>query len=246
MRREYMTGTGRGPQSQQYEICVRIRLGQTLRPALLPAGAGGLSRPRASHADREQVIELLKSAFVQGRLAKDEFDVRVGRVLASRTYAELDAVTADIPAGMAAVPSPQTRAGARVLKPATGTVKVVAWSAGVSTALTVPLGVIAGLTGHVAFLDLSCFAFSGAAAVAWDAMVTLAARARLGVADGPTGSTSPPPGRTRGSSPTESELAALIPVFPGDDRAADRQAGGCRLSSRMKEASCRRKYGCLA
>ncbi len=34
---------------------------------------------RASHADREQVIGLLKTAFVQGRLAKDEFDLRVGR-----------------------------------------------------------------------------------------------------------------------------------------------------------------------
>ena len=54
---------------------------------------------RASHADREQVIDMLKAAFVQGRLAKDEFDLRVGRVLASRTYADLGAVTADIPAG---------------------------------------------------------------------------------------------------------------------------------------------------
>ena len=49
---------------------------------------------RASHADREQVIDMLKAAFVQGRLAKDEFDLRVGRVLASRTYADLGAVTA--------------------------------------------------------------------------------------------------------------------------------------------------------
>ena len=54
---------------------------------------------RASHADREQVIDMLKAAFVRGRLAKDEFDLRVGRVLASRTYADLGAVTADIPAG---------------------------------------------------------------------------------------------------------------------------------------------------
>ena len=33
---------------------------------------------RASHADREQVIVVLKAAFVQGRLGKDEFDMRVG------------------------------------------------------------------------------------------------------------------------------------------------------------------------
>ena len=61
------------------------------------AAAPGL---RASRADRERVIELLKAAFVQGRLARDEFDTRVGQVLASRTYAELAVVTADIPAAL--------------------------------------------------------------------------------------------------------------------------------------------------
>jgi Domain of unknown function (DUF1707) len=52
---------------------------------------------RASHVDREQVISALKTAFVQGRLAKDEFDARVGQALASRTRAELAVITADIP-----------------------------------------------------------------------------------------------------------------------------------------------------
>jgi hypothetical protein len=69
--------------------------------------AGALGRLRASHADREQAIAMLKAAFVQGRLTKDEFDLRVGRVFASRTYADLDALTADIPDGLA---SPQPTA----------------------------------------------------------------------------------------------------------------------------------------
>jgi hypothetical protein len=43
----------------------------------IASGAGGQSRLRASHADREQVIEVLKTAFVQGRLDRDEFDLRV-------------------------------------------------------------------------------------------------------------------------------------------------------------------------
>jgi hypothetical protein len=43
------------------------------------AGAGGHGRLRAAHADREQVIGTLKAAFVQGMLAKDEFDARVGQ-----------------------------------------------------------------------------------------------------------------------------------------------------------------------
>jgi hypothetical protein len=70
------------------------------------AVAAGRGRMRASHADRDRSIELLKNAFVQGRLTKPELDARVGQALASRTYAELAALTADIPAGSAAVPAP--------------------------------------------------------------------------------------------------------------------------------------------
>jgi hypothetical protein len=63
------------------------------------AAAGGPGRLRASRADRERVIELLKVAFVQDRLTQDELDTRVGLALASRTYADLADLTADIPAG---------------------------------------------------------------------------------------------------------------------------------------------------
>ena len=41
---------------------------------------------------------MLKAAFAQGRLTKDEFDVRVGQTLVSRTWGDLTALTADIPA----------------------------------------------------------------------------------------------------------------------------------------------------
>ena len=63
----------------------------------IAAGADGGSRLIASQADRERVLDTLKAAFVQGRLTKEEFDQRVGQVLA--TYAELDALIGDIPAG---------------------------------------------------------------------------------------------------------------------------------------------------
>ena len=66
----------------------------------MAARAGDGGRLRASHADREQVISTLKAAFVQGLLDKDEFDLRVSQTFASRTYADLAAVTADIPAGL--------------------------------------------------------------------------------------------------------------------------------------------------
>jgi hypothetical protein len=68
----------------------------------MPAAAGR-GHLRASRADREQVVSILKAAFVQGRLGKDEFDLRVGQAFGSRTYAELAAVTADLPAGLATV-----------------------------------------------------------------------------------------------------------------------------------------------
>ena len=69
-----------------------------------PAAAGG-DRLRAGHADREQVIETLKTAFVDGRLTRDELDARAGRALAARTRADLAALTADIPAQPAAAGS---------------------------------------------------------------------------------------------------------------------------------------------
>lgn len=41
----------------------------------------GRGRLRASAADREQVIEVLKVAFVQDRITEDELDQRIGKVL---------------------------------------------------------------------------------------------------------------------------------------------------------------------
>jgi Domain of unknown function (DUF1707) len=65
----------------------------------MAVAAVGRGHLRASHADREHVIGVLKTAFAAGLLAKDEFDRRVDRTLASRTYADLAAVTAGIAAG---------------------------------------------------------------------------------------------------------------------------------------------------
>jgi len=71
--------------------------------------AAGRDRLRAGHADREQVIEALKEAFVHGRLTRDELDRGAGRALAARTCAELAALTADIPA--ADIPAEPAAAG---------------------------------------------------------------------------------------------------------------------------------------
>lgn len=65
-------------------------------------GTGDRGQLRAAHADREHVVGVLKTAYVRGMLDKDEFDQRVGRAFAGRTYAELDAVTGDLPADLPA------------------------------------------------------------------------------------------------------------------------------------------------
>jgi hypothetical protein len=68
----------------------------------LPAAVAG-EELRASHADRDQVVELLRVAAGDGRLSPEELDDRLEHALTARTYAELAALTADLP-GAAVVP----------------------------------------------------------------------------------------------------------------------------------------------
>jgi hypothetical protein len=91
------------------------------------AGAGGQGHLRASHAHHEQVIEVLKAAFVQGRLDRDEFDLRVSRALASRTCVDLAVLTADLPRGLAGIqPRPSTWVAGEPRIPRPGLVLTVA------------------------------------------------------------------------------------------------------------------------
>jgi Domain of unknown function (DUF1707) len=53
---------------------------------------------RAADADREHVAERLRHATAEGRLAAEELEERLGLALSARTYGELDAVVADLPA----------------------------------------------------------------------------------------------------------------------------------------------------
>lgn len=53
---------------------------------------------RASHQDRDRVVELLRVAAGDGRLTADELDERLGMALNARTHRELAGLTADLPA----------------------------------------------------------------------------------------------------------------------------------------------------
>ncbi|HEX2317625.1 MAG TPA: DUF1707 domain-containing protein [Streptosporangiaceae bacterium] len=75
-----------------------------------PAGPGenlpSAHRLRASHEDRDRVIEMLRVAAGDGRLTSEELDERVEIAFSARTYGELAALTSDLPAsGEAIVPA---------------------------------------------------------------------------------------------------------------------------------------------
>ncbi len=66
---------------------------------------------RASHADRDAVVERLRVAAGDGRLTMAELEERVDAAFAARTYAELAPLTADLP-DQAQGAAPAVRAGA--------------------------------------------------------------------------------------------------------------------------------------
>jgi hypothetical protein len=54
---------------------------------------------RAASTDRDRAVDVLKAGFAEGRLSQDEYNDRMGRAYTARTYGELAALTADLPAG---------------------------------------------------------------------------------------------------------------------------------------------------
>jgi uncharacterized protein DUF1707 len=154
-------------------------------------------RMRAGHADREQVINELKAAFVQGRLDQDELGERAGRAVTSRTYAELDALTADIPA-----PAPATARTVSASSPGR-TLARAAKRAAVCLLAAAALAEAAFLAGNFLLIVAACFAAIAASGFLGygiiDAMRERNTRARLaagsGPGDGGAGSAGGPPAR---------------------------------------------------
>ena len=74
-------------------MCHRASRGQNRRLAV-PADPPDV---RASDADRERHVEVLREHAAQGRLTADELSERVERVLVARTYGELLDTLRDLP-----------------------------------------------------------------------------------------------------------------------------------------------------
>ncbi|MEU5282702.1 DUF1707 domain-containing protein [Streptomyces sp. CA-278952] len=63
-------------------------------PSPRPVPPGGI---RASHDDREAVVERLRDAAAEGRIDFDELDSRLELALTAKTHGELATLTADLP-----------------------------------------------------------------------------------------------------------------------------------------------------
>jgi uncharacterized membrane protein len=101
---------------------------------------------RAASADRERAVDVLKAGFAEGRLTQDEYNDRMGRAYTARTYGELAALTADLPAGpwpTWVVPQPQPTT--------TNSMAIASMVLGVAEFFTAGLTAIpAVICGHVA------------------------------------------------------------------------------------------------
>ncbi len=104
------------------------------------SGAGGL---RASDADREHAVEVLNTAFAEGRLPKDDYDTLVGHAYSAHTRADLEQVTAQLPGGGLALYT--------AARPGTNQLAVASLACGVGQVLVGPLGTIPAIVlGHMA------------------------------------------------------------------------------------------------
>lgn len=67
----------------------------------VPAGVSPDRLLRAADHDRDAVAEMLREQHLAGRIDTEELQDRIGRCYAARTYGDLDAVLADLPAEIA-------------------------------------------------------------------------------------------------------------------------------------------------
>jgi hypothetical protein len=102
---------------------------------------------RAATADRERAVDVLKAGFAEGRLTQEEYNNRMGRAYAARTYGELAALTSDLPAG----PLPVWPVAAYPPPTGTNSMAVASMVLGVAEFFTMGLTAIpAVICGHVA------------------------------------------------------------------------------------------------
>jgi hypothetical protein len=100
---------------------------------------------RASAVDRDRAVEVITTAYTEGRLTKDEHDARVEQAMTASTYAQLDSVVVDLPgARPPAPPAPPA-------PPKNNALAIASLVCGVAQLMLWPLATIpAVMLGHVA------------------------------------------------------------------------------------------------
>ena len=197
-------------------------------------GLAGRGHLRAAQADREQAITVLKTAYAQGRLTKDELEARAGQAFASRTYAELAALTADLPAASPAAANPAaTGSDAAWPRPSTParTMAKAARRSGICLLVAVALVEGAYLAGNYLLIVAAFFALIAASGFfgygILDAWQERRSHAQL------------PPGPGRRHQGSEGRL-------PGDDAAptgiSPTRADGTRADSRARRPGRDRRH----
>jgi hypothetical protein len=100
---------------------------------------------RASTADRDSTLEVLKAGYAEGRLSKEEYEARAEQAFTARTLGDLARVTADLPDGSPAAP-PLRSAPARTNPLAVGSL-----ACGIGQVFLGPLPTIPAIVlGHMA------------------------------------------------------------------------------------------------
>ena len=112
------------------------------------------ARVKASDSDRDAVVSDLSVHFQAGRLTAGEFDERMGRALAARTWGELRELLADLPAAQPGFRAPVTESVSARPRPSSGRfAPPVAALAGIGMAIAVLL-IVANVGWGMAWLLL--------------------------------------------------------------------------------------------
>jgi hypothetical protein len=120
-------------------------------------GRMGREDMRAGDGDRKAVAEQLKTALDEGRLDLGEYDDRLQRAYAAKTYADLDGLLTDLPGTVPVQHSqiqPATPAGAPVPPTASKARQIAQWAgpyAGVILVCTVIWLVTSISAGHLTY-----------------------------------------------------------------------------------------------
>jgi len=64
---------------------------------------------RAADTDRDRAADLLRQAAAEGRITFDELDERISQAYAAKTFADLEALTSDLPGPGVSAPAPAAR-----------------------------------------------------------------------------------------------------------------------------------------